>query len=291
MYTDNYFEKLNFDEEKKIIVSKIIDTSFSDVMHWHPFVEVLVSCRDNNEMTINFTKYVLGINDLVIIYPGDLHSLDHVAENAFILVQFPLDLLTIMSEFNNNFSVFYQYHWISYDPANIDVDRMIFLIKELPELYYSDTLFREVRIYALLLEFFTKFGQYCINAKKEEFSGDANADYKSFKLMAKACLYISQNCTKALTLEDISRHVGFSKFYFSHLFKTYTNMTFIDYLTTERINRAELLIANPKAHMIDIAFDSGFSSISSFNRAFKKIKGLSPSEFRKTLIDNNNSNF
>ena len=49
---------------------------------------------------------------------------------------------------------------------------------------------------------------------------------------------------------------------------------------------AESLISNPKAHMIDIAYDSGFSSISSFNRAFKKIKGISPSEFRKTLINN-----
>jgi len=132
-----------------------------------------------------------------------------------------------------------------------------------------------------------KFGQYCINAKKEEFSGVANAEYKSIKLMAEACLYISQNCTNPLTLDDISQHMGFSKFHFSHLFKTYTNMTFIDFLTTERIKRAESLISNPKAQIIDIAFDSGFSSISSFNRAFKKIKGISPSEFRKTLVNDN----
>ena len=63
-------------------------------------------------------------------------------------------------------------------------------------------------------------------------------------------------------------------------------MTFIDFLTTERIKRTEFLLSNPKAHLIDIAFDSGFSSISSFNRTFKKIKGISPSEFRKTMINN-----
>lgn len=287
MHTNHYFEELNFEGKKKIIVSKKIDTSFSNTMHWHPYVEILVSCYDNNEVTINFIKYPLKINDLVIIYPGDLHSLVHVDENAFILVQFPLDLLMIMSEFNSNFSVFSQYHCMKYDPSNINADRMIFLIKELPELYYSDTLFNEVRIYSLLLEFFAKFGQYCIDAKKEEFANNTNEEYKSLRLMAEACLYISQNCTKSLTLDDISRHIGFSKYHFSHLFKTYTNMTFIDFLTTERIKMAESLISNPKAHMIDIAFDSGFSSISSFNRAFKKIKGISPSEFRKTLINNN----
>jgi AraC-like DNA-binding protein len=281
MLMNNYFERLNFDSGKKFNVSKRIDLNFSDTMHWHPFIEILVSLYDNNEVTINFTKYVLKTNDLVIIYPGDLHSLNHVAENAFILVQFPLDLLMIMSEINANLSVFYQYHCIKYDPSNIDSDRMIFLIKKLPELYYSDTPFNEVRIYSLLLEFFAKFGQYCVNAKKEEFSGDTNTDYKSTKLITEACLYISQNCTKPLTLDEVSNHIGVSKSYFSHLFKNYTNMTFIEFLTTERIKRSEFLLSDQKASVIDIAFDSGFSSISSFNRAFKKIKGLSPSEFRK----------
>lgn len=287
MLMNNYFERLNFISGKKFNVSKKIDISFSDTMHWHPFIEILVSLYDNNEVTINFTKYVLKINDLMIIYPGDLHSLNHVDENAFILVQFPLDLLMIMSEFNGNFSMFYQHHCIKYDPSNIDADKMILLIKELPELYYSDTLFNEVRIYSLLLTFFAKLGQYCVNAKKEEISDDANTDYKSTKLITEACLYISQNCTKPITLDDISHHIGVSKSHFSHLFKKYTNMTFIDFLTTERVKRTEFLISNPKAHIIDIAFDSGFSSLSSFNRAFKKIKGISPKEFRERMTKTN----
>jgi len=126
MDMNNYFEKLNFKDGKKINVSKKIDMTFSDTMHWHPYVEILVSLSDNNEVTINFTKYVLKTNDLVIIYPGDMHSLDPVSGSAFILVQFSLDLLMIMSEFNSNFSIFYQYHHIKYDSSDIDADRMVF---------------------------------------------------------------------------------------------------------------------------------------------------------------------
>ena len=63
-------------------------------------------------------------------------------------------------------------------------------------------------------------------------------------------------------------------------------MTFIEFLTTERIKRSEFLLLDPEEHVIDIAFDLGFLSISSFNRAFKKIKGISPSEFRKTMTNN-----
>lgn len=286
MHTNNYFEMLNFNNGKKINVSRRIDINFSDKMHWHPFIEILVSLYDNNEVTINFSKHTLKANDLILIYPGDLHSLNHVNENAFILVQFPLDLLTIMSELNSNFSVFYQYHYIKYDPSSIEADRMILLIKELTEIYFSDMPFNEVRIYSILLEFFAMLGQHCLNTKKEDFSDDSNTDYKSTKLMTEACLYISQNCTKSLTLDDVSRHIGISKSHFSHLFKKYTNMTFVDFLTTERIKRTEFLISNPKAHIIDVAFESGFSSISSFNRAFKKVKGISPSEFRETMINN-----
>lgn len=286
MHLNNIYEKLNFTNGKKINVSKKIDITFSDKMHWHPFVEILVSLYDHNQVTINYTKHVLRTNDLVIIYPGDLHSFDHVDENAFILVQFPLDLLMIMGEFNTNISMFYQYHCIKYDPSNLDADRMIFLIKQMPDLYDSDALFNEVRIYSLLLEFFARLGRYCVNAKKEGFSGDASADFKSTKLMAEACLYISQNCTSPLTLDDVAHHIGVSKYHISRMFNKFTNMTFIDFLTAERIKRAESLILNPNARITDIAFDSGFSSVSSFNRCFKKIKGISPSEFRGTMIDN-----
>lgn len=283
MQMNSRFERVNFNIGKKINASRKIDISFSDTMHWHPFVEILLSRCDNNEITINFTKHILKINDLIILYPGDLHSLDHVTEDAYLLVQFPLDLLSTMSELNNIFSLLSQYHCIKYDAYNINTDRMTLIIKEIIEIYFTKTLFGEVRIYSLLLDFFVKLGQYCLEDKKEGFSDDVNAEYKSTRLMAEACLYISQNCTEPLTLDDISQYMGISKSHFAHLFKKYTNMTFIDFLTTERIKRTETLISNSNLHITDIAFDSGFSSISSFNRAFKKIKGISPREFRETF--------
>jgi len=276
MHLNHYFESLNFESGKKINVSKKIDINFIDKTHWHSYIEILVNLQGNTDISINFIEYVLKPNDLVIIFPGDLHSLGPAVENTFILVQFPIDLLVIMSEFSGNFSIFRQYHYIKYDPSNSDLEKMIFLIKELPNLYFSDTLFNEVRMYSILLEFFVRLGQYCVNAK----TGDVNVEDKSTALMAEACLYISQNCTNPLTLDDISQHLGISKYYFSHIFKQYTNMTFIDFLTAERIKRTVSLLLNPKARMIDVAFDSGFLSLSSFNRAFKKIKGISPSEFK-----------
>ena len=104
-------------------------------------------------------------------------------------------------------------------------------------------------------------------------------------LIAEACLYMTENCTEQLTLGGISHHIGMSKSHFAHLFRSYTGMTFVDFLTAERIKRAETFFLDPKMHIVDIAYESGFSSISSFNRAFRKVKGCSPTEFRKTRVD------
>jgi AraC-like DNA-binding protein len=62
-------------------------------------------------------------------------------------------------------------------------------------------------------------------------------------------------------------------------------MTFVEFLTAERIKRAEAFFSDPKIHIVDAAYDSGFSSISSFNRAFRRIKGCSPTQFRRTRVD------
>lgn len=284
MNMNHYFEKLNFSDGKKINVSQQIDLKFSDTMHWHPFVEILLSLHDASEVTINFIKYKLKKNDIVIMYPGDLHSLDHVKEDDYILIQFPFDLLMIISEFNSSIPIIQQYRYVPNDCPEVDIGHMQLLIRKICQLYFSDTVFAEMKMYALLLEFFSIFGVHCMNDKRKDFFTSVSSDYKSIKKMAKACLYISQNCAENLTLDNVAAYVGFSKYHFSRLFKTYTNMTFTDYVTTERIRKAETLISNSKAQMIDIAFDAGFSSVSTFNRAFKKVKGITPSEFKKTLI-------
>ncbi len=284
MLRNDYYESIIFSGGKKIIVSRRVDASYMDKLHWHPFVEILLSLSDANEVTVNFTKYTLDLNDIAIIYPGDLHSIRTVAEQSMLVVQFSFELFSIMSELNNSSTMFFQSPLIKYAPCHAESDRMTALIKELIEVSETDAPFKEVRMYAMLLDFFHMVGQRCIMANKDSAQDAPSAEYKATKQMAEACLYISHNCTKPLTLDDISAHMGISRSHFSHLFKRYMNMTFVDFLTAERVKHAQAMFSDPNALIIDIAFDSGFSSISTFNRAFKKITGLSPSSFRETMI-------
>ena len=97
--------------------------------------------------------------------------------------------------------------------------------------------------------------------------------------------YIHTHYTKNISLDTIAGIAGFSKFHFSRLFKQFTNMSFYDYLNKERIQVAETLLLNHKLSITEVAFQSGFSSIATFNRVFKKFKNCTPTEFR-TLYQN-----
>jgi two-component system response regulator YesN len=86
-----------------------------------------------------------------------------------------------------------------------------------------------------------------------------------------------------LTLEEVAEHVGLSPYYFSKLFKDRFGVTFIDYLTEVRIERAKEEMRDPNKSLKEVCFLVGYNDPNYFSRVFKKQTGLSPTEYRKTL--------
>src|SRR5436305_6227645 len=67
------------------------------------------------------------------------------------------------------------------------------------------------------------------------------------------------------------------------MFKKATGISFIDYLSRVRVEKSKTLLLNPNSRISETAFASGFQSMTNFNRAFKRIVGRSPTQFRKSL--------
>lgn len=280
-----YYEDLVFDSGTKINVSNQIDNRYFNTVHWHPYVEILFSLCDGNKATVSFIPYLLNKNDIAVIYSGELHSVQSVKDDSCLIIQFPLALLAVMGELNNVLPRLSSLNCIHYDKNDPETVQMARCAESIKEHYFGSEPFREVLVYADLLNLFSLIGKRCIRSADGTPASGGIADKANLELMTEACLFISENCMKTLSLNDVAAHVGVSRSHFAHLFKDYTNMTFVDFLTMERVKLAETFFMNPQLRMIDIAFESGFSSISSFNRAFRKIKGCSPSEFRSTMID------
>lgn len=101
--------------------------------------------------------------------------------------------------------------------------------------------------------------------------------------VSRARHYIDQKFREELSLPDVAHVVNMSANYFSEKFKQATGLNFVDYVARTRIEKARNLLLNPNLRVSEIAFDVGFQSLSQFNRAFKRIAGQSPSEFRSEL--------
>lgn len=100
------------------------------------------------------------------------------------------------------------------------------------------------------------------------------------KVEQMACL-IAQRYTEALTVEEIGKAVGLHPNYAMNLFKKTFGTTLIDYLTHHRISHAQRLLATGDTKIVEVAFESGFNSISRFNEAFRRACGTTPREYRR----------
>lgn len=94
-----------------------------------------------------------------------------------------------------------------------------------------------------------------------------------------AC-FIAQRYLEKLTVEDIGKAVGLHPNYAMSLFQKTFGTTLIDYLTHHRVSHAQRLLATTDEKIVEVAFSSGFSSISRFNEAFRRACGCSPREYR-----------
>lgn len=104
---------------------------------------------------------------------------------------------------------------------------------------------------------------------------------KNHDLIKKAILYISQNFSGELTLDEVANHVHLNPAYFSSLFKQSTGSSFKEYLNMVRIEESKRLLANTDYTIIDIAIAAGFEDQSYFSRVFKKYTGLTPRQYRQ----------
>ncbi len=102
-------------------------------------------------------------------------------------------------------------------------------------------------------------------------------------IVQKTLEYIQTHNHDNVSVQDVARTLNLSVFYFCKVFKKATNMTFTEYLANVRTAKAKNLLLNPHARISEIAFESGFQSITHFNRVFRKLSGQSPSAYREAI--------
>lgn len=111
----------------------------------------------------------------------------------------------------------------------------------------------------------------------------AASDLTEYTRIRKILSYVEQNYMNPITLANISEHIHLCESECTRLFKRHMNTTLFAFLQEYRIERS-LEYLNTKETISCIAEKVGFSDSNYFSKVFSKIKGCSPREYRKNLL-------
>lgn len=246
-------------------------------MHHHPAVEVILCVEQTYHVTVTNQAFTLHPGDILVIPPHLLHSMEGDKGARFIGL-FNIDMLNVFSDLKILAPTFLTPHLLNPDQTPETYDFVYKTFIKIIDYYFSNEIMWEFSIYSKILELLALIGQYRYGATLHDSKLDKSAS-ENYEKFATLLTYIDSHYANEITLEQAAALVGFSKFHFSRLFKEFTNCTFYDYLSQTRIQAAKRLLSTSTS-ITDIAFQTGFNSLTSFCRCFKKYTDLSPSEYR-----------
>lgn len=252
-------------------------------LHWHNAAEMIIPLENDYYVTINSVRYELHPGDIFIIPSCELHSIDAPPSGHRLLLLFDY------SQFENihNFSLIQSYFS---EPVLINANTNLILYRQQCELismickdYFGNDTMRDTSIYARLLTFFVNYARFCsTNPDANRLSRSNSTKHQELEqCFSMVYEYIDNHIADDLTLENVAKVASFSKFHFSRIFKEYTGVSFYDYIRKQKIKHATELLSQPDLPIINIALQTGFANLTTFNRTFKEVSGCTPTAYRK----------
>lgn len=249
--------------------------------HWHESIEIIVPLENTYDVIIQEHIYHLNPGDILVIPPGYLHATSAPPTGSRFIFGFELDFISHLQGYSYIATLLSQPILLNNDTCSPIYAESISSIMQLARHYWGDSISKELRIYAVLLEFFSSYADYCTSQNALSVDSDCIAQTNLNTRLTVAFDYLENHFAENITLEDVANIANFSKFHFCRVFKDCTGKTFHEYLTLRRIKAAEQLLLKPGLSIMDIALQCGFSSHSTFNRTFRLCKQCTPSEFRQ----------
>ena len=249
-------------------------------VHLHDEIELLRVVSGSLKCIVGNDEYIAGVGEVIFVNSRVPHLVTVAYDRSEqILVQYRIDnfIDNSMNKIGTVLARFSEY-----------TDRQCFVIQNCNELCESiDRMYNEFIRKSLGYEEYIKSSIYATIAylsrhKIIENNNKMLSNPNVVRIMP-ALEYIDENYSREITLEEISGVLNINPSYFCRLFKTATGSSFCEYLNFVRISKSEKLFKLSEMSIMEISFDVGFSSVTYFNRIFRKIKGCTPSVYRKAM--------
>ena len=250
--------------------------------HFHNFYEIMYVYSGKRQLIVNNNTSTLDPCSIAFISPFKFHETKKITDGPFkkVMINFTYDLIktddhdfnqALLTCFNSPTSV------ITFEQHQMSSINNIFQ-NILYEYNSKKDIFSEQMIKSLITQFLLTASRTYYETERQ-FSDTQIPDH--YSVILKIAEYIKNNYSKKISLDSLSQNFHINKFIISREFKSVIGASFIDYLNTIRIKRAQDLLINSDKTISEIAFECGFESIVHFNRTFKKQISLTPSDFLK----------
>jgi len=285
-------KKSNFLEKKQHGTSQFpfeyyfIDSSsprFVMPPHWHKEFEFIRIISGRFELHLNNAEYSLGAGDIMTVDCGCIHRGTPSDDCVYECIVFNLNMLARQQS-----DVTYKY----LQPIiSSELSASSLLTGASSGAYaYAVSLFGiasqkgeayELDVYSLLFKIFSllyKEGRI-VNQRGSRIP-------RQSKAISVVLDTIEQEFFNEITLTQLSELAGLNEKYLCRIFKEYTEKTIIEYLNEVRVENACYEISKKGESVTHAAFNSGFNDLSYFSKTFKRIKGVSPTEYKNTKKSN-----
>lgn len=248
--------------------------------HWHSSVEIIMPVENYYDVIIDKKTSRINPGEIFFIPPRALHELAAPPSGVRFVFLFNINALAQLKGFAAIQSLLSKPLLVTKDTHPLVYNEVYQSLLDMCKEYISGNPYSELSIFSLLIKTLISLYENHIQTTELFQNVNVNKHQEYVTKFGNLLEYIDTHYTEDLTLEEMADIIGFSKYHFSRLFKQYTNFTFCDYLKHRRIQAAEILLEKPEYSITEVALQSGFPSISTFNRIFKEYKNCTPTEFR-----------
>lgn len=236
--------------------------------HLHYHIEFGIFKEGSTAFFVDSVEYRLEPGDIFIAFPNQIHRYDSVDFEQYDLIIANPDTMPELS------SVFGSCVPKSAVLKKCEhTEHLSELIGEICRANVSaDAQYRELVLKGYMLSFFGEL------LSVMELSDTKLGDSHALKSVVNYC---TKNFSKELSLSILENELHISKYYISHLFSNKLMVRFNDYINSLRISEACRRLRRSDDTVTEISEAVGFGTLRTFNRAFTKQMGMSPSEYKK----------
>ncbi len=235
--------------------------------HLHKEIEIVYLFSGQTEICVDGVSFILSEGEASIIFSNQIHSYHDITEvRAAISIFNPDDFPEFYAVYKNRIPVSNQIPRAQLEQIHF-AQQLRFIFQDYEK---SDPLIQAG--YTLL--FNGKLLSQCRFAEKKMDYGTAVRDVLT---------YCNENYKSNLTLNQLSKELGLSKSYLSHLFGSSLKVNFRDFINSMRIKEAMHLIETTDLTITEIAYETGYANTRTFNRVFLKWTGTTPREHKNLL--------